>query len=1032
MKKIISIILTAAILTTVFSFGFSGASASAANEVYSGVTGDLTWSFDTYSKIFTLSGEGKTADYGTFNDTPWYSYAKQATMFQIGEGVQEIDPDVLFYFTNVVQYKVDDNNMYFASIRNHLYSKDGTVIYRLAKVYNQPAQRLEDSVKVINDYAFAGMEMFSSEYTIPEGVEAIGHEAFRKVGKLSSLIIPNTVTQIGSYAFLDSSSLESIVIPESISKLSTGVFKGTKLSSIRLPSTVTEIPPYCFCECGYLKTVSVSNGIEKIGSNAFENAKSFSTLKVIDGENESQDGCVTCPSSLKTIGSGAFRSAGLNKIITNDGLEEIESYAFEESRLTSAETRGEIPLVGTGIIKNSSFTQYNTVDNIIYFGDYVVDSVRKTNQKYDLVIREGTVGIADDAISWGVNTLSMPASLKYIGENPFPALPSVSDFTLSEDNKSFHIVNGVLYDIADTRLHKCLSNTEVVEVDIPETVEKIDRCAFSYCGKLETVRFPTGLKSLGREAFVSCSSLKSADIPEGIVDILFGVFSDCTSLCEVNLSEKTRYLGYRAFQNTSIERIELPDTLATIETEAFKSCANLKSVVVPDSVTAMKSWVFASCKSLETAVIGSGVTQVQAYTFSSCSALKNVLFKSEQTTLYKYTFYGCSSLESVTGIDNVTYFGEYAMYNCKSLSGYTIPKNVIYIGSYSFAYSSNITLNASANKLTKILEKAFYAANNFTPTNIGKAVTQIGTEAFAFCSDLKKIRLTEKLKTLGSNAFQSSGLEEISLPASIVKVPEGLCSYCKNLTDIEFADGITHVGERSFLSCPNISKVICPPSMWFFYEEAFKNCGNLREVYINNPKSSLSYDSSYLSKCSFNSCANLSDIFFSYPEKELTIKWQNYMNKYPDINYHFTEYPTEPSSATQPGSDATQATEPSTGEATQPSSATEPTSPTQPEKVVKKANPIKVIVKTKTVKLSKLSKAKQTVTPIIVRKVKGKVVYKKLSGSKYLTLKSNGKIVVKKGSKKGTYTARIKITAKGNAKYKSKSKTVKIKIMVIK
>ena len=93
-------------------------------------------------------------------------------------------------------------------------------------------------------------------------------------------------------------------------------------------------------------------------------------------------------------------------------------------------------------------------------------------------------------------------------------------------------------------------------------------------------------------------------------------------------------------------------------------------------------------------------------------------------------------------------------------------------------------------------------------------------------------------------------------------------------------------------------------------------------------------------------------------------------------------------------------------------------------------NPMEVTTKTRSVKYKNVKKAKQTVSPITVKKAKGKVTYKKLSGSKKLLLKANGKIVVKKGTKKGIYTAKIKVTAKGNSKYKSKSKTVKIKIKV--
>lgn len=145
------------------------------------------------------------------------------------------------------------------------------------------------------------------------------------------------------------------------------------------------------------------------------------------------------------------------------------------------------------------------------------------------------------------------------------------------------------------------------------------------------------------------------------------------------------------------------------------------------------------------------------------------------------------------------------------------------------------------------------------------------------------------------------------------------------------------------------------------------------------------------------------------------------------------EQPTEPSSS-EPESSNPIPSEPESTSATEASSQTDPPAADAPKPVVKKhktANTMKVSTKTKAVKYKKLKKAKQTVAPITVKKAQGKVSYKKLSGSKNLTLKSNGQIVVKKGTKKGTYTAKIKVTAKGTSKYKSSSKTVFVKIKVI-
>lgn len=97
----------------------------------------------------------------------------------------------------------------------------------------------------------------------------------------------------------------------------------------------------------------------------------------------------------------------------------------------------------------------------------------------------------------------------------------------------------------------------------------------------------------------------------------------------------------------------------------------------------------------------------------------------------------------------------------------------------------------------------------------------------------------------------------------------------------------------------------------------------------------------------------------------------------------------------------------------------------------KSANTIKVKVKKKTVSARKLKKRKITVKALYVTKAKGKVTYsKEFSDSALKVNKTTGKITVKKGTKKGTYSTYVIIKAKGNSKYKSKkiSKLVIVKV----
>ena len=55
----------------------------------------------------------------------------------------------------------------------------------------------------------------------------------------------------------------------------------------------------------------------------------------------------------------------------------------------------------------------------------------------------------------------------------------------------------------------------------------------------------------------------------------------------------------------------------------------------------------------------------------------------------------------------------------------------------------------------------------------------------------------------------------------------------------------------------------------------------------------------------------------------------------------------------------------------------------------------------------------------------GDVTFKKVSGDKKITVAKNGKVTVKKGLKKGTYTLKVKVTGKT-----VKTTTAKVKVVV--
>lgn len=114
-----------------------------------------------------------------------------------------------------------------------------------------------------------------------------------------------------------------------------------------------------------------------------------------------------------------------------------------------------------------------------------------------------------------------------------------------------------------------------------------------------------------------------------------------------------------------------------------------------------------------------------------------------------------------------------------------------------------------------------------------------------------------------------------------------------------------------------------------------------------------------------------------------------------------------------------------------------PTEATTSAVINKKANPIKVSAKKKTIKANKLIKKAQKIKPLKVKNYKGKLTYKLIKKGSYKKLfkkakiNSKGVISIKKLKiKKGTYKLKVSVTAKGNKDYKAKKVTKVLKIKI--
>ncbi len=186
-------------------------------------------------------------------------------------------------------------------------------------------------------------------------------------------------------------------------------------------------------------------------------------------------------------------------------------------------------------------------------------------------------------------------------------------------------------DIGDLVLYKL----KMREIQLPESVTRIGKYAFSQCEYLENVTIPKNVTSIGQFAFSGCKVLKSVEIPDSVTKLYgYFVFSDCTALESVTFPENIDLIGIESESMfsycESLRSVTIPESVTVIAPTMFNHCTSLGSVTIPENVTAIMRSAFSGCTSLGSVTIPENVETIAGSAFSGCTALSEVIVKSEE------------------------------------------------------------------------------------------------------------------------------------------------------------------------------------------------------------------------------------------------------------------------------------------------------------------------------------------------------------------------------------------------------------------
>ena len=436
-----------------------------------------------------------------------------------------------------------------------------------------------------------------------------------------------------------------------------------------------------------------------------------------------------------------------------------------------------------------------------------------------IIIPESVTSIGDSAfVRTSLTSITIPDGVTSIESNAFNGCGSLVSINIPEGITS---ISGFIFGMC----------TSLTSISIPNSVTSIGEYSFQLCSSLASITIPENVKSIGDSAFQGCAALTnfnyngtmgqwgaitlgnnwhnnaaftvvhctdgdvSLEEPIQYPPLIYSAKSAGSTITvngetvtleqgdNITLDYPNEITSVIATSNTALTYIQIPNTVTSIEDNAFTGCVALTNFNYNGT---MEQW--------GAITLGTDWNKDAGFTVVHCTDGDVSLEEPIQPIQPNNLVYSAKSAGS-----KITVNGETVTLEQGENIVLDYPNEIT-----SLKAKNNTALTAITipNTVTSLESYAFYSCEKLVSITLPDTMTSIGQQTFEYCASLVSITLPEGLTIINSYLFNNcTSLTSVTLPKGLTEIYNTAFGNCGKLTSITIPEGVTSISDYAFQGC---------------------------------------------------------------------------------------------------------------------------------------------------------------------------------------------------------------------------------------